>query len=119
MALAHRRWWGLLSLWLLLATALGHALIPVGSPLAKRSGSAFSAATFEVALSGSRPDARADRLESKRTDPSDPPDLIADLPETAAPAAPGVARPRGGIAGGAGWPGTGRTANQPRAPPLA
>lgn len=119
MALARRRWWELLALWLLLATALGHGLIPIGSPLAKHSGSAFSAATFEVALSASRPDARADRLAPKRTDPSDPPDLLADLSEIAASAAPRAAQPRGRIAGGLRWPGTARTAHRPRAPPLA
>lgn len=119
MALAHRRWWGLLSLWLLLATALGHALIPVGSPLAKRSGSAFSAATFEVALSASRTPEKADQPAPRRDDPSDPPDLLIILPAAAAPPALAAAAPRSGIAGDLAWPGPGRNAHQPRAPPLA
>ena len=42
------------ALWLILAVILGHALLPVGSPLSKASGSAFSAATFEVSLAPSR-----------------------------------------------------------------
>lgn len=119
MALAHRRWWGYLSLWLLLATALGHALIPVGSPLAKRSGSAFSAATFEVALNAARPDAKADRIAPKRADPSDPPDLLAAVAAVAAPPALRATLPHSGIDGDLAWPGPGRTAHQPRAPPFA
>ena len=43
-----------MAFWLLLASILAHALLPVGSPLARTSGSAFSATTAEVALSPSR-----------------------------------------------------------------
>jgi len=43
-----------LCLWLSFATVLGHALVPVGSPLAKRAGSAFSTSTSDVSLGPSR-----------------------------------------------------------------
>lgn len=43
-----------LALWLCLATVLAHSVLPVGSPLAPRHGSAFSASTTDVALSPSR-----------------------------------------------------------------
>ena len=43
-----------LTLWLLLASILFHALIPVGSPLEPTTGSAFSASTVEVALAPGR-----------------------------------------------------------------
>ena len=46
-----------LSLWILLATILGHALMPVGSPMARAAGSAFSASTADVALGTSRREA--------------------------------------------------------------
>lgn len=45
------------SLWILLATILGHALVPVGSPMARTAGSAFSASTADVALGTSRREA--------------------------------------------------------------
>lgn len=54
MAFAPRTWLYLACLWLLIATALGHAVAPVGSPLARTSGSAFSAATTDVALAAPR-----------------------------------------------------------------
>lgn len=37
-------------LWLTVATVLAHALVPVGSPLARAAGSAFSASTTDVAV---------------------------------------------------------------------
>jgi hypothetical protein len=40
----------LICLWLSAFTVAAHAVAPVGSPIAKRSGSAFSASTFEVSL---------------------------------------------------------------------
>ena len=54
MAFAPRTWLYLACLWLSIATALGHAVAPVGSPLARTSGSAFSAATTDVALAAPR-----------------------------------------------------------------
>ncbi len=54
MAFAPRTWLYLTCLWLLIATALGHAVAPVGSPLARTSGSAFSAATTDVAIGAPR-----------------------------------------------------------------
>lgn len=41
----------------LLLTVLGHALIPVGSPLARTTGSAFSASTADVSLGAARREA--------------------------------------------------------------
>jgi len=41
-------------LWLLLATICVHALLPVGSPLARSSGSPFSATTIDVSIAPSR-----------------------------------------------------------------
>ena len=52
MAFAPRTWLYLACLWLSIATALGHAIAPVGSPLARTAGSAFSASTTDVALAG-------------------------------------------------------------------
>jgi len=40
----------MLFLWLTAATVLAHALVPVGSPLARAAGSAFSASTTDVAV---------------------------------------------------------------------
>ncbi|WP_129792928.1 hypothetical protein [Sphingosinicella sp. CPCC 101087] len=41
-------------LWLALATVLAHAVIPIGSPIARQSGSAFSISTSDVALTPKR-----------------------------------------------------------------
>jgi hypothetical protein len=41
-------------LWLALATVLAHAVIPIGSPIARQSGSAFSMSTSDVALTPKR-----------------------------------------------------------------
>ena len=41
-------------LWLILAAILAHAVVPVGSPLARTQGSAFSIATTDVSLAASR-----------------------------------------------------------------
>lgn len=40
----------MLFLWLTAATVLAHALVPVGSPLTRTAGSAFSASTTDVAV---------------------------------------------------------------------
>lgn len=72
----------MMAFWLLLASILAHALLPVGSPLARTSGSAFSATTAEVALSPSREDALSDGVAAARpsTDTGDghrgPPALL-------------------------------------------
>ena len=42
------------ALWLILATIFAQALLPVGSPMARASGSAFSASTSEVSLAPAR-----------------------------------------------------------------
>jgi hypothetical protein len=42
--------------WLLLAAIFAHALLPVGSPLFRSNGSAFSASTVDVSLAPSRKD---------------------------------------------------------------
>lgn len=65
MALSVRKWLAPFWLWLTLATVLGHALAPVGSPIARTSGSAFSASTHDVALGASRadPPAKAKRVQ--------------------------------------------------------
>lgn len=49
----------LIALWLILAAIFAHALLPVGSPMARIPGSAFSAATIDVALAPSRGGAAA------------------------------------------------------------
>ena len=54
MALTARTWLYLMCLWLSIATALGHAVVPAGSPLERGQGSAFSASTSDVALGASR-----------------------------------------------------------------
>lgn len=54
MAFARRTWLFSLCLWLSLATVLGHALAPIGSPLTQKSGSAFSASTYDVSLAAQR-----------------------------------------------------------------
>jgi hypothetical protein len=53
-AFARRTWLFSLCLWLSLATVLGHALAPIGSPLTQKSGSAFSASTYDVSLAAQR-----------------------------------------------------------------
>lgn len=63
MAFAPRTWLHLACLWLSLAMVLGHALAPVGSPLARSAGSAFSASTSDVALGS----VRAGLAKAKRT----------------------------------------------------
>lgn len=50
MARAPRTWLFLACLWLSIATALGHAVVPAGTPFEKNSGSAFSAWTTDVSL---------------------------------------------------------------------
>ena len=47
---AGRPWPFILFSWLTAATILAHALVPIGSPLARSAGSAFSASTTDVAV---------------------------------------------------------------------
>jgi hypothetical protein len=66
-----------LRLWcvLVLAAIFGHALLPVGSPEARQSGSPFSASTVDVSTGLSR---RAIRIEHVRSD-FDPDDVTGKL----------------------------------------
>jgi hypothetical protein len=69
----------LILLWLTAATVAAHAVVPVGSPVERRSGSAFSAATSDVTLAGQRTgSALIKRDQAGPDDPGfgDPPALI-------------------------------------------
>lgn len=91
MALARRTWLFTLCLWLSLATVLGHALAPIGSPLAQKSGSAFSAATWDVSLGPARAGVNA-KLKRGQASPGEdeggPPDLPVPALLASAPAVP-------------------------------
>lgn len=91
---APRTWLYLACLWLSIATALGHAVAPVGSPLTRTSGSAFSASTTDVALGPSRLGAATAR-PSLATDDNDGSAASGDAPlvgfQIAAPAIPPAA----------------------------
>ena len=107
-------------LWLLLAAILTHALIPVGSPLARTSGSAFSATTLDVSLA---PRKGEEALRTGSAD-ADRNDGAVDGGPFIAGAAPAAAAPR--LASGP-PPGSHRAATplldlfpktaRPRAPP--
>jgi len=92
LALARRTWLFTICLWLSLATVLGHALSPIASPLAQKSGSAFSASTWEVSLGAPRTGAGA-KLKRGHSAPDDegsgpdltPPVLVASAPALPAP----------------------------------
>lgn len=92
MALVPRTWLYLACLWLSIATALGHAVVPAGSPLAKGSGSAFSASTTDVALGPARTGpAKIKRVAPVAEDPDagfgpDLPPLAASAPVLPLPA---------------------------------
>lgn len=91
MALARRTWLFSLCLWLSLATVLGHALAPIGSPLTQKSGSAFSASTWEVALAAPRAGVNAKLKRSQAAadeEEGGPPDLSAPALLAAAPVIP-------------------------------
>ena len=95
MALARRTWLFTLCLWLSLATVLGHALAPIASPLAPKSGSAFSASTWEVSLGPVRAGVNA-RLKQAQGAPDDeggPPDPATPVLLAAVPTLP--AQPQG------------------------
>ncbi|QAY76039.1 hypothetical protein [Sphingosinicella sp. BN140058] len=61
----------MMAFWLLLASILAHALLPVGSPLARTSGSAFSASTADVSLGASRDEALAEAIVVSRSPDGD------------------------------------------------
>jgi hypothetical protein len=65
LAAARRRW--MMTLWVLLASILVHALLPAGSPLVRTTGSAFSATTAEVSLGPSRKDAMSEAAAATRS----------------------------------------------------
>lgn len=69
MTRAGRPWPFILFSWLTAATILAHALVPIGSPLARAAGSAFSASTTDVAVKPGkkRPPAGA-TCQSRSTD---------------------------------------------------
>jgi hypothetical protein len=98
LALARRTWLFTLCLWLSLATVLGHALAPIGSPLTQKSGSAFSAATWDVSLGPARAGVNAKLKRAQANageDESGPPDLPAPVLLASAPVLP---RPATGAA---------------------
>lgn len=67
----HRLGARFLAMWLLIAAIVVHAFLPLGSPLQRGSGSAFSASTSDVAT---RPRRQSDRLGAEascRTDHED------------------------------------------------
>ncbi|MFN3388989.1 MAG: hypothetical protein ACK40O_08650 [Allosphingosinicella sp.] len=111
-------------LWLILATVFAHALLPVGSPLVRTSGSAFSATTADVSLAPSRKDKAAASDEQHRSpaedgrDDADGPDT--DLVESASTG--GLEAPRAEPAAAPAAP-TRESASfrlyEARAPPLA
>ena len=91
LALARRTWLFTLCLWLSLATVLGHALAPIGSPLTQKSGSAFSAATWDVSLGPARAgiNAKLKRAQANAgEDESGPPNLPAPVLLASAPVPP-------------------------------
>lgn len=77
-------------LWLVVATIGLHALLPVGSPVARGSGSPFSVSTVEVSTAPSRDAGLAAEAESERRLPDDAGMDAAPMPAQAAapPAAP-------------------------------
>ena len=79
MAGVGRQWIRQACLWLSIATVFAHAVLPVGSPLARASGSAFSASTLEVALGPSRRDGPA-QLRKQLSLEADESDSAADAP---------------------------------------
>ncbi len=101
---------GMLAAWLLLLTVLTHALLPLGAPWTRTSGSAFSASTVEVSTAPARARQQAKAGLTRRADPP----RAALMPVLAPAAAPAVVD-RGHNLGG----GPRRTAAQPRAPPIS
>lgn len=123
---AWRHWTHLFCLWLSIATVFAHAVLPIGSPLTRSSGSAFSASTSDVSLGPARRGAlgKHEKLSIAPGEPSDGPSAPADFPIGLIPTAPeSTAEP--------GWLRTVLAANdavlvghvavgfQPRGPPFA
>lgn len=116
----------MLGLWLCLATVLAHAALPVGSPLARKTGSAFSISTHDVALTRGR---RAVPAKPRKLLGWSARDQLFVLPGLDAPAwLPVPARPQARAARptaafhtneSALAASAGRGANQARAPPFA
>jgi hypothetical protein len=75
-----------------MAIVLGHALAPVGSPLVRASGSAFSAATADVSLGPARPllaNAKPSQAADDETGPTfDHPPVLVAASYTALPRSP-------------------------------
>jgi hypothetical protein len=71
MVSARRRRIWFVFLWMSLATVLGHAVMPLGSPLAKSSGSAFSVSTSNVSLGPTRAAAAVKAKRQQRVPPGD------------------------------------------------
>lgn len=66
---AGRRSPWLVSLWLLFATIVFHAVVPTGSPLTRTAGSAFSATTSDVVLAPKRKDRLTEqKMEGRKSD---------------------------------------------------
>lgn len=114
-----------LALWLLLFSIFTHALVPIGSPLQRANGSAFSAFTSEVSLSPDRKaQARQQRqLQDAGGEGSDGGDPSGDDLARAAPAAlaPQLAQQSRFAAAPAAEPAAegGAAAFDARGPPLA
>ena len=70
MTLALRKWGYFVFLWLSLGTAAVHAIVPLGSPLVARSGSAFSAFTSDLSLGPQR--AAQPEKDARHHSPADP-----------------------------------------------
>ena len=100
---ARRQWIHLICLWLSIATVFTHAVLPVGSPLARTSGSAFSASTVEVSLGPSRrgsPDALKEQATLEADGAASEADTPVDSFAGTLSSAPGLIaqlRPSGGV----------------------
>jgi hypothetical protein len=75
--------------WLLLVTIFLHALVPIGSPLARTNGSPFSASTIEVSTTPSRATTAPAREQVGEPGPDTAPALLAAGPAAAARFLPG------------------------------
>ncbi len=93
----------LAGLWLLLAAIFVHALVPVGSPVFRSAGSAFSASTSDVSLPPSRKltkeaAARQEEGRSERDGSSPSPPVLVQLADRASIAGmPGPLRQSAGF----------------------
>jgi len=71
--------------WLSIAIVLGHALVPLGSPVEGRDGSAFSSSSYEVSLAPIRAAAKIERGDAGNGAPAG---LDGDAPHLFLPPAP-------------------------------